>query len=111
MEAAFAKKFSLTAMGEIHGMHPRTVSRCQKLGAMAYMWGQQRMLERIALALRAAPPSAVVVHEMWDETGERLRLCVPEFKTLVSSTYECFVCRICLSFAWKGVAQPVDVEL
>ena len=111
MEAAFAKKYSLKAMGEIHDMHPRTVARCQKMGAMAYMWGQQRMLERVALALQAAPPSAVVVHEAWDETGERLRLYVPDASTCVSSTYEVFVSRMCLSFAWEGVAQPVDVEI
>ena len=110
IDVCFSPKFTYSAMAAIHQVSRWTVKRHVAIGAACYMHSQGQMLDAVAAALEHVPPTFALVHEMWDETGERLRLHVPELGS-ISSTFEVFVSRLSLVFGWEGVSQPVVVEL
>jgi len=112
LEIGFATRYSVKAMAEAHGVSPRSVQRCTLASAMAYMRCQRLMLDRLAEALERNKPSYVIVHELWDETGERLTMKVPELTNRrAQTTVEVFVARVAVTLGWHGHRQPVTVEL
>ena len=81
IEVAFAKRFSSTAMSCMHDMSRRSILRCTMAGVMAYLACQGLMMEKLLAAMRMVPPDFVIVHQAWDETGERLKVRAPGCQT------------------------------
>lgn len=112
MDAAFSTRYSLRAMASIHNMSTRSIQRSNLIGAVAYMHCQKLMVDRLTLALQHAKPAFAILHEMWDETGERLSIKSPDMASRkVHAIVEVFVSRLALTFGWENVEQPITVEL
>ena len=70
------------------------------------------MMTKLLQALEVAKPAFVILHEMWDDTGERLSVQAPDLDNKrVHMSLEVFVSRFAVTFGLEGIHQPVTVEL
>ena len=83
-----------------------TVYRCIISVAIAYLFMQILMLERMLQAFPHARPSFMIKHMSWDETGEKLSGGLS-----ATTTFEIMVCRIKLIWGWSCNAAPMSLEI
>ena len=87
------------AKAACYGMSPRSSIRCCLSTCMAYLFLQEKMLERMLMAFQsqdALRPLYLVKWFAWDETGQKL------VTNRATTTFEIMITRIKIYWAWAG---------
>ena len=90
-------------MADFHNVPMRSIGRCATAAAADYVHCQLVVVEHLARLLEALPPIFAIVHQMWDETGERLSVRVLEVSGCrVDNSVDAFVSRAVVTLGLEG---------
>ena len=106
LDSAFDESTSQRATASKFGLSQRSLCRASITVSCAYLHTQGRLLERMLHVFSNFPPTFMVRHMAWDETGQTLGALDVSVGGAWSQTTQIMVCRVKLVWGWLKEGEP-----